>query len=138
MGLTLNAERYSSLLAKHAPRRIDSQSEYDRWADWFEATRFNPARTPEEHELADVITILLEDFDRQDHPELFTADPLRMLHYVMEEHSMNKADLGRLLGVSRATATNIYNGKQGISKRSAAVLAKYFKLSVTAFLHSAH
>ncbi len=134
MGLTLNAKRYSSLLAEHVPRRIDSQSEYDHWADWLEATRFDEASTPEDHALADVITILLEDFDRREHPDLSSSDPLTMLHYVMERHSITKADLGRLLEVSRATASNIYSGKQGISKRSAAILAKHFKLSIQAFL----
>jgi len=52
----------------------------------------------------------------------------------MEQHSMSKAGLGRLLDVSRATASNIYSGKQGISNCSAAILAKHFKLSIDAFL----
>jgi len=69
MGLTLNTERYAGLLAEHAPRRIDSQSENDQWANWLEVIRFNEPSKPDEGALGDPITILLEDFDRRNHPD---------------------------------------------------------------------
>jgi plasmid maintenance system antidote protein VapI len=52
----------------------------------------------------------------------------------MEQNSLTKSDLARILGVSRGQATNIVNGHRAISKDVAKKLSKHFKLDIAVFL----
>ena len=49
----------------------------------------------------------LVDYDRKQNPELYESDPLGSLKFLMEASDMSQADLGRLLRVSRTTASQI-------------------------------
>ncbi len=137
MGLTLDNQRYMALLSERPPRRVSTQDEYDGWADWLESLSFKADPTPEEDALADMVTVLLEDFDRREFPEFFEHNPLRALRYLMEQNEMSQADLARLLNISRTTASHIYRGERGISKTVAVKLAQHFHLPVGAFLPKA-
>lgn len=135
MGLSANDHiSYLTLLREHPPRKIETQREYDKWAAWLEAVDFNPVSTRAEKQLAELVAILLEEFDRRTYPTLFESDPLSTLLHLMEENSLSQADLARILGVSRTTASHICHGTRGISKAIAVKLGDHFKTSASLFL----
>ncbi len=134
MGLTINTERYLALLSERPPQCISSGEDYDYWAEWIEKVDFNPAASDEERALADLMTVALVDYDEKNYPELFAADPLGSLQFLMEANEMSQADLGRLLGVSRTTVSQICGGTRGISKANALKLAERFGLPVGVFI----
>lgn len=134
MGLTINNTLYHQLLCERPPHKIESADEYDDWAQWIESVDFAPEATPEQKALSELMTLALEEYDRRQHPELSAVDPLGSLRFLMESNGMTQADLSRLLGISRTTASQIYNGQRGISKASALKLAERFALPVSIFL----
>jgi len=134
MGLTLNTDRYVELLGKLVPRPITSDEDFDRWAAIIESIHRSPIATTEEQELASLMLPVLTAYDKQQNPALYESDPLSSLQFMMDQHSMSQADLARVLGISRATASQICNGQRGISKASALKLAAHFHLPVSVFL----
>lgn len=129
MGLTLDATKYGKLLAKELPHRIRNDAEYDRWAEQLERIDFEGG-SAEEKEYADLLRILLDVYDDE------TADPgssHQALRTLMEARNISKAELGRLLNVTRAQATNLANGQRAITRETAERLAKIFKVRPQTF-----
>ena len=134
MVLSIDEARYGELLRRELPRKIESDEDYDRWAAEIEEIDMRGNPSNEERALADLLGIALEDYDRRRYPEEFASAPLATLTHLMEENSMSQADLARLLGVTRTTASQICGGKRGISKAVAFKLANRFRLDVRTFL----
>lgn len=129
MGLTLDATKYGKLLTKELPHRIRTDAEYDRWAEQLERIDF-AGGTVEEKEYAELLRILLDVYDDE------TADPgspHKALQTLLDARNMRKAELGRLLNVTRAQATNLANGQRAITRETAGKLAKIFKVRPQTF-----
>jgi len=88
----------------------------------------------EERARAELMAVALEDYDRRRHPEDFEGTPIGMLKHLMEANGMSQADLARMLGVARATVSQIVHEQRGISKQVALKLAERFRLDVRVFL----
>lgn len=86
-----------------------------------------------EQDYLDTLTVLIEDYERNNCAELPEATPLGMLKHLMEEHEMNISDLGRLIG-SQSNASLVLSGKRGISKRLIRVLSKQFNVDPGVFI----
>jgi HTH-type transcriptional regulator/antitoxin HigA len=86
-----------------------------------------------EQDYLDTLTVLLEDYERNNCAELPEATPLGMLKHLMEEHEMNISDLGRVIG-SQSNASLILSGKRAISKRVMRLLAQHFNVEPSVFL----
>lgn len=134
MGSTLNLDRYKKVVAQHLPRPIASDEDYAHWADILEAIDRSPGSTPEQRALSELMQIAMLEYRRSRNPEVYAANPLGTLKTLMETNNISQVELSRLLGVSRAAASQIVNGKRGISKATALKLAKRFALPVSAFL----
>jgi antitoxin component HigA of HigAB toxin-antitoxin module len=134
MQLTLNTERYLAVSIQHVPRPIDSDEAYDHWANILEAIDLSPDSAPEDRALSSLMKPAMEAYDRKHNPELYRSDPLASLKFLMESHQMSQADLGRLLGISRVTASHIVNGKRSIFKAAALKLSEPFGLPVNVVL----
>ena len=52
MGLTLDPVKYGQIPTAELPRKIESDEEYDRWADRIEAIDFSAHASPEERVFA--------------------------------------------------------------------------------------
>jgi len=61
----------------------------------------------------DVISTLVEAYETEHFP-LENVDPIEAIEFMMEQHGMNRAALGDLLG-NRSRATEILNRKRGLS-----------------------
>jgi HTH-type transcriptional regulator/antitoxin HigA len=76
----------------------------------------------------------VEDYER----ERFTLGtkrltPIELLRHLMEENDMNTSDLGYVLG-SRGLASEVLNGKRGLSKTLIRRLSERFHLDPSLFL----
>ncbi len=124
---------YGQLLSVKLPRKISSDEQYDRLADEVEKIDFDSNACPEERAYSGLATDLLLRYDQEFYPVPVLA-PLDLLRHLMESNHISQAELGRLPGVARATASQIYHGQRGISKQVAIKLSQRFKLSVAAFI----
>ena len=80
--------------------------------------------SPEEEKLLKLLTRLVEDFEeRYYHPR--DATPLEVLQDLMESREIKQTHLWEVFG-SKGIASEVLNGKRGISKTHARALAEYF------------
>jgi HTH-type transcriptional regulator/antitoxin HigA len=88
--------------------------------------------TPEERELADLYTALIEAYEDQNYP-MPRATPADFLRALLEQREMTQAQIAPLLGGSGHTS-EILSGKRSISKAQAKKLANFFGVSADSFI----
>lgn len=89
-------------------------------------------RTPEEDRLLRLLSIAIQAFEEQRYP---TPDPTphQMVCFLMEQRNLRQRDLLPVFG-SRSVASDVVNGKRGISKSQAKGLGAFFRVSPELFL----
>jgi HTH-type transcriptional regulator/antitoxin HigA len=76
----------------------------------------------------------MEDHGRQSHRlPLRKQTPLEMLRFLVAEHAMNVAALGKVLG-NKTAASLVLSGKRELSKSHIRRLAEYFKVDAGLFI----
>ncbi|MEA2172734.1 MAG: HTH-type transcriptional regulator / antitoxin HigA [Blastocatellia bacterium] len=129
----ISPQRYGKLLAKILPVRIKTEEENDRML--LEVRKLmdkGEQRTPEEDALLDLIAHLVQEFERNFY-HLGEATPHEVLRELMNARGLKQRDLWELFG-SKGIASEVINGKRGISKAQAKALAEFFHVSVEVFI----
>jgi len=88
--------------------------------------------TPEETTLLELLVQLIERFEEKAYP-IPEAPGYRVLQTLMENRGVKQADLLPIFG-SRGIASEVYNGKRGISKAQAKKLGEFFGISPAVFI----
>ena len=88
--------------------------------------------TPEELELLEVTSALVERFEDELYP-IPDAPPDRILRTLIEDRGLRQKDLLAIF-VSSGTVSEVVNGKRAISKAQARKLAEFFHVSVDLFI----
>ena len=86
----------------------------------------------EEEKLLKLLVRLIEDFEQR-YYQPSNAEPLEVLHHLMEARGIKQSQLWELFG-SKGIASEVLNGKRGISKTHARALANYFHVPVDLFI----
>jgi HTH-type transcriptional regulator / antitoxin HigA len=126
----------SQLLAKVAPKIIETEAEYQSVLQEVERLLFNKNRTIEEDALYDLLVILVEKYETENHP-LEPAKPLQVLQHLMEARGINESDLLDVLGIKEGhqeIVTAILQGDYVINATQAEVLGKYFHVPSQLFV----
>lgn len=130
---TINDAAYGKLLARALPRVIKTEEENERMVAELEKldTRGRPL-TPEEENLAELMTLLVRQFEESRYP-LGHAEPLEALRILMEDRGLRQRDLIPLFG-SSSVVSDVLNGKRSISKAHARKLAESFHVPASLFI----
>jgi HTH-type transcriptional regulator/antitoxin HigA len=134
--VTRAAADYLRLVAELPLRPIRSAGEYDAAVAMLDRLAVREEMTRGERDYLDALTLFVEAYDEaQDEAGDVASDvtPVEMLKALMEHRGMTAKELGALLG-SKAAASEILNGKRGISKRQIAKLAAHFRVDAGVFL----
>jgi HTH-type transcriptional regulator/antitoxin HigA len=118
---------YGKLLAKALPRVIQSEEENDRYIQTLLALEQNGTLTPEEKDLADLLTLLIEDFEEK-HYQLPKASPLEAITFLMDQHGLKQKDLVDVFGTP-SIVSEVLSGKRDLNKDHIARLSKRFRVS---------
>ena len=88
--------------------------------------------SPEEEQLLKLLSRLIEDYEQKYYvpPE---ATPLEVLHHLMDARGIKPTHLWELFG-SKGIASEVLNGKRGLSKKQCRALANYFHVPVDVFI----
>ena len=86
----------------------------------------------EEEKLLKLLARLIEDFEERYYRPA-EAQPLEVLQHLMEARGIKQSDLWDVFG-SKGVASEVLNGKRGISKTQARALANYFHVPVDLFV----
>lgn len=86
----------------------------------------------EEDKLLKLFARLIEDFEKR-YYQPRDASPLEILQHLMESRDVKQTHLWELFG-SKGIASEVLNGKRGISKTHARALAAYFHVTADLFI----
>src|SRR2546423_8982962 len=132
-GIKINPQRYGRLLAKVLPVRIETEEENDRMlAEAEKLIEKGDRRDPEEDALLNLLVHLIRQFER-DFYHLGGATPHEILKELMEARALKQSDLLHIFK-SKGVASEVVNGKRGISKAQAKALADFFHVSAGVFI----
>ena len=130
---TIDEAAYGKLLARALPRVIKTEAENLRIIAELERLdiRGRPL-TPEEESLADLMTLLIRQFEESRYP-LGHAEPIEALRVLMEDRGIRQRDLISVFG-SSSVVSDVLTGKRSISKAHARKLAEHFHVPVSLFI----
>lgn len=130
--IELDPKTYAQLLTRTLPHIIRNEAEYERLAGELLRLDEKEFPTPEEKELAELLTVLVEDYEERRYP-VPKAEPRQTLRHLMEARRLTQKDLWKILG-SKGITSEVFHGKRSISKAQAKKLAAFFHVSVELFI----
>ena len=123
---------YSALLVKFPPRVIRSEEQNEGYIQaLYELEQNQNSWTPEEAELADLLTLLIENYEEK-HYQLPKSSPLEMLQFLMDQHGLKQKDLIDVFGTP-SIVSEVLNSKRDLSKEHIRRLSARFKVSPELF-----
>lgn len=130
--LDLDEKTYGRLLGRTLPRVIHSDEECDRLSA--ELLRLDECGNPtaEEEELAELLTVLIDEYEGRRYP-IRKASPRQTLLHLMESRKLAQKDLRKVFG-SKGITSEVVHGKRSISKTHARKLADFFHVSADLFI----
>ena len=86
-----------------------------------------------EQDYLDVLTDLIEAYERAHHPIPDLSGP-DMLRYLLEERGVSQAEAAREMSMAPSTVSDILRGKRGIGRKHIVAFVSYVHVSPTVFL----
>jgi HTH-type transcriptional regulator/antitoxin HigA len=123
---------YAKLLAKSLPRPIRTEAEHERATEMLLELDERDDLSPEREALAEVLTLLIEDYEEKYHP-LPRVSPNESLKALMHERELKHKDIWPVLG-NKGAATEVLSGRRSISKSQARRLAEFFQVPIDLFI----
>jgi HTH-type transcriptional regulator / antitoxin HigA len=128
----LNERTYAQLLGRTLPHVIRTEEDLDRLTE--ELMRLDDLKnpSPEENELAELLTVLVDEYEERRYP-IRKASPQQTLKHLMEARKLTQKDLWQVFG-SKGITSEVFHGKRAISKAQARKLAEFFHVSIELFI----
>lgn len=130
--IELNEKTYAQLLGRTLPHVIHSDKECERLTKELLRLDERDKLSPEEKELAELLTILIDEYEDRRYP-IRKASPQQTLQHLMEARKLTQKDLWRVFG-SKGITSEVFHGKRSISKAQAKKLAEFFHVNVELFI----
>ncbi len=129
--LTVSPE-YSALLKKFPPKVIHTGEENEAYSEiLYQLDQRNRSLTRAEKELAELLTLLIEDFEEK-HYQLPRAKPVKVLHFLMDQHGLKQKDLMDVFGTP-SIVSEVLSGKRDLNKDHIKRLSERFHVSPELF-----
>ncbi len=126
-------ETYAELVALAMPRPLHDEVDYSNAMEVMEAMA-GFEMNADQKDYFEAISIFVEKYEDDRHAiETRNLSPIELLRYLMDEHSMNESDLGRLLG-DRSLGHRVLTGQREMSKTHIRKLAEHFAVNPRLFL----
>jgi HTH-type transcriptional regulator / antitoxin HigA len=129
--LTTSPE-YEALLRKVPPKVIRTEKENEAYTEiLYELDSRAPKLTAAEKELAELLTLLIENFEEKRYP-IPKAKPLDVLRFLMEQQNLLQKDLADVFGTP-SIVSEVLSGKRELNKDQIARLSARFHVSPELF-----
>ena len=125
-------DEYAHLLVDALPHVIHTETENARCTAVLEGILRKKNRTAEERRLAELLTLLIEDFEEQQYALPRRAGPVDLLKHLMESNGLRQVDLLEVFGTA-SVVSEVLNGKRQLSKAHIAKLSQRFHVSPALF-----
>lgn len=132
MTTELDEKTYGQLLRRTLPRVLHTDEECDRLTAELMRLDEREDLTPEEKELAELLTVLIDEYEARRYP-IRKASPQQTLQHLMEARKLTQKDLWKIFG-SKGITSEVFHGKRSISKAQAKRLAEFFHVGAELFI----
>ena len=127
----IDKAKYRRLVSRVLPVVIQTDEENAPLLNEIERLMGKDGLSPEEDRLFDLMTKLVEDYERDRYP-IPDVPPDRLLSYLIEQRGLKQADLIPVFG-SSGRVSDVVRGKRSISKTQAKALGEFFHIEPAAF-----
>lgn len=132
MSIVLVSPEYSTLLKKVPPKVIRTEEENAKYTEiLYDLDRRSKTLTPAEKELADLLTLLIEDFEEKRY-RLPRTGPLDVLRFLMDQHGLKQKELVDVFGTP-SVVSEVLSGKRELNKDHIKRLSERFHVSPELF-----
>jgi HTH-type transcriptional regulator / antitoxin HigA len=132
MTIALLDREYAELLVAIQPKVIETEAENEFYlAEVTKLMRLGESISPAQERLLKLLVSLIEGFEDL-HYQIKAATPLEILTELVNDRGLKQKDLLEVFG-SQGVASEVLNGKRGISKAQAKALGEFFKVSPSIF-----
>jgi HTH-type transcriptional regulator/antitoxin HigA len=119
---------YGRLLTKFSPRVIRTEKANEEYTEaLYELDQRNARLTRAEKELAELLTLLIEDFESKRY-KLPRAKPVDILRFLMDQHGLKQKDLADVFG-TRSIVSEVLSGKRKLNREHIQRLSERFHVS---------
>lgn len=126
------SSEYRALLTRIPPKVIRTERENEAYTEiLYDLDRRSKTLTPAERELADLLTLLIENFEEKRYP-LPRAKPLDVLRFLMDQNGLKQKDLLDVFGTP-SIVSEVLSGKRELSKDHIKRLSDRFHVSPELF-----
>lgn len=127
----IDKRTYGNLVAKTLPHVIHTEEENEVYIAQLEALHDRGDLSPEEEQLSELLTLLIEDFESKQY-ELQSASALDVVKELMEANDLRQVDMIDVFG-NASTASEVLAGKRDLSKAHIQKLSRRFSVSPELF-----
>jgi HTH-type transcriptional regulator/antitoxin HigA len=132
MSTATSRPEYATLLAKTLPAIIHSEKENEHYRALLEELDHRQDKlTPAEQRLAELLTLLIEDFEEK-HYSSRPATGIEALEELMEANSLKQKDLVSIFGTP-SIISEVLNGKRRLTTEQIRKLSRRFHVSPELF-----
>lgn len=129
----LDPKRYQRLLSRAMPVVIETEEQNEKTLGFIdELMKKGERMNAEEGALLRLLASLVQDFEERFYA-LPDVAPREMLLHLMDARDIQQSEIARLFG-SKGVASEVINGKRGISKSQARALAEFFHVPADLFI----
>jgi HTH-type transcriptional regulator / antitoxin HigA len=129
---TIGRQEYRDLISRTLPHVIQTEAENAHYIHVLEFLDAQPHPTPAQQALADLLTILIEDFEER-HYALTPATPLEHLTELMAANDLKQKDLVDIFGTP-SIVSEILHGKRQLTTEHIRRLSERFHVSPELFI----
>jgi HTH-type transcriptional regulator/antitoxin HigA len=132
MGVLAVSPEYGALLKRVPPKVIRSEKENKAYTEiLYDLDRRSKRLTPAEQELAELLTLLVEDFEEKRY-QLPRTKPLDVLRLLMDQQGLKQKDLVDVFGTP-SIVSEVLSGKRDLNKDHIKRLSERFHVSPELF-----
>lgn len=128
----VDQDEYSCLVSKSLPHVIQNEAENEHYIRTLETLDAKSNPTPAEKTLADLLTMLIEDFEEQ-HYALRKATPLENLTQLVQARKLKQRDLVDVFGAP-SIVSEVLGGKRHLTTSHIRKLSERFHVPAELFL----
>ena len=122
---------YGELLSATQPEVVRSEEQNEAYIQKLEALTGQQTVSPAEEKLIALLTLLVEDYENQNHP-VPPAGPLDIIRHLIEANDLRQKDLVDVFG-TESIASDVLNGKRDLTKEHIRRLSARFHVSPAVF-----
>jgi HTH-type transcriptional regulator / antitoxin HigA len=123
---------YAHLLSEALPHVIHSDAENDRCSAILESLLRKKRRSAEERRLAELLTLLVEEYEEKRFAAPHRAAPIDVLRHLIDANGLRQVHLLDVFGTA-SVASEVLSGKRDLSKAHISRLSQRFQVSLALF-----